>query len=477
MQKPQILLVDDDDDLRHALQQGLELEGFNVRAFGDAGQILPLVSSSFNGVIVSDMRMSGIDGNELLQKVLKIDAALPLILITGHGDVAMAVSSMRLGAYDFIEKPFATAHLSAVISRALEKRRLVLENRQLRKNLELGNSIEARLVGSHPLIVDVRNKISMLGETQIDVLLTGETGTGKDVAARALHDFGPRSTGPFVAINCGALPADIIESELFGHEAGAFTGAQKRRIGKMEHANGGTLFLDEIESMPIALQVKLLRVVENRCIERLGSNVSIPLDLKLIAASKADLSQKNQHVGFRQDLYFRLNVASINLPPLRDRGSDIILLFYHLTRLASARLRREIPEISSDVERGLLAYNWPGNVRELRNAADRFVLGLDLGVDSLGYAKSSEVMESAAQLGPEILGAEQQIFGNIGNIESGSQKPLSEQLAAFERSLIFSEIARNNGALKPTYEKLKISRKALYEKMKRLGLHQKKPGE
>ena len=483
MEKPEILLVDDDDDLRHALGQGLEIDGFDVRSFADARDVLPLISPAFNGVIVSDMRMEGIDGNQLLQQVLRVDPSLPLILITGHGDVAMAVSSIRDGAYDFIEKPFATAHLSTIISRAMEKRRLVLENRQLRENLGRENSLENRLVGSHPLILDVRNKISMLAATEIDVLITGETGTGKDVAARALHDFGPRRDGPFVAINCGALPADIIESELFGHEAGAFTGAQKRRIGKMEYANGGTLFLDEIESMPPQLQVKLLRVVENRSIERLGSNSSIPLDIRLVAASKVDLGQKNGDINFRQDLYFRLNVASVNLPPLRDRGSDILLLFSHLARLAGLRLRCQVPGIAARVENSLLAYDWPGNVRELRNAADRFVLGLDLGI---GGKKAINAPGNVSAVEPAhggngLAGQESSIQENsssknpvVKDDERSGSLSLSEQLASYERSVIVSEIARNNGALKPTYENLRISRKALYEKMKRLGIRQQK---
>jgi two-component system C4-dicarboxylate transport response regulator DctD len=441
MNRAKVLLVDDDDDLRHALTQGLEIDGFDVKAFPRAQEIFELISSRFYGVIVSDMRMGAMDGNALLKKVMEIDASLPVILITGHGDVGMAVSAMRAGAYDFIEKPFATSHLSAVISRAIEKRRLVLENRTLRENLDLESTLDKTLVGRHPSIMDVRAQITMLSTTDIDVLLTGETGTGKDVAARALHDEGTRKSGPFVAINCGALPREIIESELFGHEAGAFTGAQKKRIGKMEHANGGTLFLDEIESMPMELQVKLLRAVEERAIERLGSNTSIPLDIRLIAASKTSLKQESANGNFRQDLYFRLDVASIYLPPLRNRGNDIVVLFYHLTRRARARFRREIPEISPTLEAQLTAHNWPGNVRELRNAADRFVLGLDLGIG-------------------EVRGGE------------NNRRELGAQMAAFERAVIQGEIARNNGALKPTYENLNISRKALYEKMKRLGLHE-----
>jgi len=447
MNNPRVLLVDDDDDLRHALTQGLEIDGFEVSSFANGQDLLEQISTRFYGAIVSDMRMQGMDGNALLKRVMELDASLPLILITGHGDVTMAVSSMRLGAYDFIEKPFATSHLSAVISRAIEKRRLVLENRALRENLDAESPLDKTFVGRHQSIVNVRAQIEMLGATGIDIMIFGETGTGKDVVARALHDAGQRKTeatkpGPFVALNCGALPKEIIESELFGHEAGAFTGAQKRRIGKIEHAGGGTLFLDEIESMPLDLQVKLLRVVETRSIERLGSNTSIKLDVRFIAASKLDLQQASARGDFRQDLYFRLNVASISLPPLRQRGEDIMILFYHLTRRARARFRREIPQVTPAIEAQLLSHDWPGNVRELRNMADRFVLGLGLGI---GQGESSSL--------PANPGA-----------------PLARQLAHFERALIANEIARNNGALKPTYEKLGISRKALYEKMKKLGL-------
>jgi len=450
MDNPRVLLVDDDDDLRHALTQGLEIDGFEVCPFASGQDLLEHISTRFYGAIVSDMRMQGMDGNALLKRVMEIDASLPLILITGHGDVSMAVGSMRLGAYDFIEKPFATSHLSAVISRAIEKRRLVLENRTLRENLDAESPLDKTFVGRHQAIVNVRAQIEMLGATDIDIMIFGETGTGKDVVARALHDAGQRNPGtrkpgPFVALNCAALPKEIIESELFGHEAGAFTGAQKRRIGKIEHADGGTLFLDEIESMPLDLQVKLLRVVETRSIERLGSNISIKLDVRFIAASKIDLQQASTRGDFRQDLYFRLDVASICLPPLRQRGEDILILFYHLTRRARARFRREIPQVTPAIEAQLLSHDWPGNVRELRNMADRFVLGLGLG-----------------------LGIGENGAGGTAPVKAGA--PLFEQVAHFERALIANEIARNNGALKPTYENLGISRKALYEKMKKLGL-------
>ncbi|MEM5470152.1 sigma-54 dependent transcriptional regulator [Hoeflea sp. AS60] len=437
--KPQdriVHLVDDDADLRHALKQSLELEGLSVTCHSSAEDVGDLPLRSLYGVVVSDIRMPGMDGFALMRQILGIDPTMPVVLITGHGDVQMAVEAMRAGAYDFIEKPFAANRLFSVVERALEKRRLVLENRSLRTALEGSDDLSSRLVGRNPGIQRLRAQISAVADTDADVLITGETGTGKEVVARALHDFGPRSKGNFVAINCAALPADIFESELFGHEAGAFTGAQKLRIGKLEHANGGTVFLDEIESMPLDLQAKLLRAIEERSIERLGSNRQVALDVRFVAATKADL---NNNPAVRTDLYYRLNVITLEIPALRARRDDIPLLFFHLAREARARYRREIPDVTPQIEAGLLAHDWPGNVRELRNVADRFVLGM-----WAGFGSESDV-----------------------GLETGN---LSERVDAFERAVIVAEIKRNGGALKPTYERLGVSRKGLYEKMRRLGV-------
>ena len=356
----------------------------------------------------------------------------------------MAVDAMRAGAYDFIEKPFQFSRLHTVIERALEKRRLVLENRSLRSELDGHDALAMRLVGRAPEVVKLREQIAMLADTDVDILIHGETGSGKEVVARALHDFGGRAGGNFVAINCAALPADIIEAELFGHEPGAFTGAQKQRIGKLEHANGGTIFLDEIESMPLDLQAKLLRAIETRSIERLGSNKTMTLDVRFVAATKSDLAEEGRRGAFRADLYYRLNVITLELPALRLRREDVPLLFFHLAREARARYRREIPDVPAWLEAQLMADDWPGNVRELRNYADRFVLGMWQGF--------SKPEESTAFAGIDTFGS------------------LSDRLAAFEKAIIESELSRNDGALKPVYESLQISRKGLYDKMKRLGV-------
>jgi two-component system C4-dicarboxylate transport response regulator DctD len=363
---------------------------------------------------------------------------LPTIVITGHGDISTAVSAMRSGAYDFIEKPFAADRLVGAVSRGLEKRRLVLENRTLRDELANQDGLDKRLVGRTPAMLTLRAETMALAQTDVDILIWGETGSGKEVVTRALHEEGSRRDKPFVALNCGAIPIEMMESELFGHESGAFTSANKQRVGKLEYANGGTIFLDEIESMPIELQVKLLRVIETRSIERLGSNKVINLDIRFIAATKTDLALACQQQLFRADLYYRLNVITLTVPPLRDRKEDIPLLLHHLARDARTRYRKEIPEYTPSLMKQLMAYEWPGNVRELRNIADRWVLGLSLGMNLDGA------------------------LANVSDDES-----LSEQMAAIEKQLIVSALEDNEGSIKKTYEQLQLSRKSLYEKMKK----------
>ncbi|NUB15261.1 response regulator, partial [Azospirillum brasilense] len=304
-----VLFVDDERSVRLAGQQALELAGFDVTACDGAERALRHLGRDWPGALVTDVRMPQIDGLELMERALALDPELPVILITGHGDVPMAVEAMRRGAYDFLEKPFPSDRLVEVTRRAVEKRRLVLENRRLRDQLAGLPAGEASpIVGRTPGIERLRGAIAAVADTEADVLVLGETGTGKEMVARALHAGSGRRKHPFVALNCGAMPEAIFESELFGHEAGAFTGAGKRRVGRIEHASGGTLFLDEIESMPLSLQVKLLRVIQERVVEPLGSNELIPVDLRVVAATKVDLRKAASEGKFREDLYYRLNV-------------------------------------------------------------------------------------------------------------------------------------------------------------------------
>jgi len=448
IEKAKVLVVDDDDDLRHALIQSLQLAGYDASSYSHGQAVLSHINRDLYGVLITDIRMPNIDGMQLLSKVLEIDPALPTILITGHGDISTAVNAMQNGAYDFIEKPFAGERLNNAVFRALEKRRLVLENRILRLELSGQEGLDKRLVGRTGAMLKLRSEISALAQTDIDVLIWGETGAGKEVVARALHEEGQRKDKPFIALNCGAIPVEMMESELFGHESGAFTSANKQRVGKLEYANGGTIFLDEIESMPMELQVKLLRVIETRSIERLGSNKVIELDLRFIAATKTDLEAASQRQEFRADLYYRLNVVTLNIPSLRERKEDIPALIHHLAREARARYRREIPEITPALMADFMSYDWPGNVRELRNVVDRWVLGLGVGL-------SPDVTETAFS----------------------SDTDLSSQMANVERSLIAAALNSNGGSIKKTYEQLGVSRKALYEKMKKYQLQADNNGE
>ncbi len=346
MSGPEIILVEDDPAVRLGSEQAFTLAGIPVKGFPDAEGALQKIGQDFAGVIVSDVKLPGQDGLSLMNRVLALDPEIPVILVTGHGDITMAVTAMRAGAYDFIEKPFTSERLVEVGRRALEKRRLVLENRGLREQLLLEKG-ETLLIGESPRMQGVRRLILAVAPTQVDVLVRGETGTGKEVVARALHRASGR-TGQFVALNCGALPESVFESEVFGHEAGAFTGALKRRIGKMEFAKGGTLLLDEIESMPLTLQVKLLRVLQERVVERLGGNESIAVDCRVVAATKSDLQKEVDAGRFRADLLYRLDVVAIDIPALRERREDIPLLFAHFVRLAAQRYRCSAPQWSEE---------------------------------------------------------------------------------------------------------------------------------
>jgi two-component system C4-dicarboxylate transport response regulator DctD len=428
-----VFVVEDDPAVRLGCSQALSLAGIAVREFEDAESAFAALSHTVPGAIVSDIRLPGIDGLTLLAsvKARAKDSDIPIILVTGHGDIAMAVTAMRAGAYDFIEKPFQSDRLVESVRRALEHRRLVVDNRHLRAQLQ-GEHV---MLGRSQAMRKVQAMIDAIGPAPADVLIRGETGTGKEVLARALHAASRRS-GPFVALNCAALPEALFESEIFGHEAGAFTGAQQKRIGKFEHANGGTLFLDELESLSLALQAKLLRVLQERSVERLGSNAAMSVDVRVVAAVKDDLKQLVERQTFRADLYYRLNVATIDLPPLRERRDDIPALFAHFVRDACARYERAEPAwTASDMARWQ-AYDWPGNVRELKNIAERFSLGLDDGLPQPAH--------------------------DAGSLEA--------RMARAERACIEEALRSADGQVLRAAELLDVPRKTLYDKIARHGI-------
>lgn len=431
-----VLFVDDEEPLRIAAQQTLELADLDCLCFDRAAAALTEIGPDFPGILVSDIRMPGMDGTELLRAALRKDPEFPVILITGHGDLELAVAMMREGAYDFIEKPYAPERLVDAVRRALTMRKLTIENRQLRSQVAPFIGAREGLRGFSPEMERVRKQINAVAASDADVLIVGETGTGKGLAAQALHAASARSDKPFVAINCAALPADMIESELFGHEPGAFVGATRARAGKFEHARRGTVFLDEIDSLPLALQAKLLHAVETRSINRLGSHDPIDLDVRFVAASKSDLEAAAAKGTFRSDLLYRLNVVTVRMPSLAARREDIPMLFLTFVRQMADRYGQLVPQVPGAVLDAIASRDWPGNARELRNAAERYVLGLHEGEEH-----PSQEMAS-----------------------------LAERVAAHERALIAASLAANGGRLKDTYEALGISRKALYEKMQRYGL-------
>ena len=444
MNEPVILFIDDEEHIRAANRQTLDLAGFVVETFEMAELALPKIDDDFHGVVISDIRLPRMSGTELLAKVQEIDPDLPLILISGHADIELAVGSIRDGAYDFIEKPFSADRLVDTVRRALEKRTLTLENRQLRREVGSQSGLGPRIIGRTVSVQRLRNTIAQVADTDADILILGETGSGKEMVARTLHEQSSRREHNFVAINCGAVPESIIESELFGHQAGAFTGATETRIGKFEHADGGTLFLDEIESMPLVAQVRLLRVLQDRAVERLGSNELIPLNLRIVAATKVDLRKAADEGSFREDLYYRLNVVSIEIPPLRMRMEDIPMLFQHFLLVASARYGREIALPSAQQMSALLTHDWPGNVRELRNLAERYLLlGGQCGFD----------------------------FNQLLDEERDSDSvTLPRQVECFEKSLIEQALAANKGGIKGAMGQLGLPRKTLYDKMQKHGI-------
>ncbi len=437
MSRGRVLFLDDEEDLRRATAQALDLAGFEVSDFAQPERILERAGYGYPGIVITDIRMPAMDGVTLMNRIHEIDREVPVILVTGHGDVQLAVRSMREGAYDFIEKPFEPTQLIEVATRAIAYRRLVLENRVLKAAAGQRDDVEQRLLGRSNMMVDLRRKLRTVGPTDADVLIVGETGVGKEVVARALHDLSARAARPFVAINCAALPATLIESELFGHEAGAFPGAMRARFGKFELAQGGTILLDEIGSMPLDLQAKLLRVIEERIITRLGSNEPLALDVRFLATTKSDLETRVAEGLFRADLLYRLNVVTLHVPPLADRREDVPILFLQLLGEAAGRYRRPVPDVPRHVLAAIAEKDWPGNVRELRNAADRYVLGLEFG---------------------------------DGASEEPRPERLADRVAAFEKATIASALNAHGGALKPVYESLGLSRKTLYEKMQRHGL-------
>jgi two-component system, NtrC family, C4-dicarboxylate transport response regulator DctD len=439
-----VLIVEDDAHMRASVNQWLSLSGFKTQVAASATDALDIVAGSPPDVVLSDIKMPKISGLELMKRLHAEHPDLPVVLFTGHGDIPMAVSAMQKGAFDFLTKsPYDPDHLAAVLRRAGEHRRLRLKVSELENLLRESSRIESRIIGNAPQIVRLRATILELAALPINVIVRGETGTGKEEVAKALHDFSARRAKPYVAINCAAIPTDMLEAELFGHEAGAFTGAKERRIGKFEYAHGGTMLLDEIESMPLVAQAKVLRVIEQKQVERLGSNKAIPADVRIVAATKADLRPEHAKERFRSDLYYRLAGIELQLAPLRDRGSDILLLFDYFARAMASRLQREPPALAPEDMERLMQHDWPGNVRELKTVAERFALNIT-GLPLHGLA-----------------------------VTASSAAALPERVAAFEKMLITAALKQAEGSVEDAAKLLGIPRRTLNEKMSRYEIDRK----
>jgi two-component system C4-dicarboxylate transport response regulator DctD len=427
-----VFFIDDDAKLREASVQSLELAGIDVESFDGAEAALARIDAGFPGIIVSDIRMPRIDGLQLFARVREIDPEIPVILITGHADVAMAIGALKDGAFDFLTKPFAADHLAAAARKALETRRLVLDNRRLRAAVDAGDS---PLIGDSPVMARLRDAIAQVARADIDVLVEGETGTGKELVALLLHRSGPRRGKPFVAVNCGALPEALAEAELFGQDPVA-SPARIERIGRIEASSGGTLFLDEADSMALPVQAKLLRVLEEREVMRLGGDRPRAVNLRVVAAAKGDVQAAVGRGAFREDLYYRLNVVRLRVPPLRERRADIPQLFAHFVALATEQVGGAPFRMTDAVRRHLVDHHWPGNVRELRN----FAFGAVLDLPQAGQGAGEETAS------------------------------LPERVGRFEAALIGEALAASRGGIAETLALLGIPRKTLYDKMARHGI-------
>lgn len=430
-----VAYVEDDDTVRIANTQSLSLAGFEVSAFATARDALAQIDANFPGVVVTDIRLPGMDGRQLFQAIREKDEDLPVILVTGHADISEAVDAMHGGAYDYLAKPYGADRLITSVRRALDKRRLVLDNRKL---LDAARRAEASdsLIGDTPEIERLRATVRQVAEANVDVLLEGETGTGKELVARLLHRFSQRRAQSFVPIDFAAMPNEMVDGELFGHEAGALSGLHRRRVGRIESADRGTLFLDEIESMPLATQGKMLRVLEEREVTPVGGRTR-SVDLRVVAAAKHDLKALVASNNFRRDLYYRLDVVRIRIPPLRERRADITLLFGRFLAEAVQRFGRERPALTNSVRLHLLHHEWPGNVRELRHFAERVALG----ADDMVTAKTTE---------------------NLGS--------LPDRLNALEEQMIREALTIHSGDVQETIAALAIPRKTFYDKLHKHGI-------
>ena len=449
-----VLIVEDHDRLRDQLGQFYAQEGFRVTTAACGEEGIEKLSQEKFAIVVSDVKMPGIDGFQLARHVREKYPDTDIILITAFGNIKQAVEAMKLGASDYITKPFQPEAIRLVSEKLIERRRLLEEVKELRQRVQEEHNLED-ILSKSPKMLKVFDLIRSLAETDSGVMITGETGTGKELVARAIHNLSRRKNKQFVAINCGAFPDTLLESELFGYEKGAFTGAVQSRGGKIELADGGTLFLDEIEAMAAPMQVKLLRVLQEREVERLGGNRKVKIDMRVIAATNVDLSLCLARGTLREDFYYRINVIPIQLPPLRERLEDLPLLIDHILSRHPVAIERKIRQVAPKVLDQMLAYHWPGNIRELENILERAI------VKSHGEAIEDVDLPAPPQ---RIL--------DLWYAGNGSREiSLKQWLSNSEKDYLRSLLIKYKGSISSTAKEAKVDNKTLYRKMRRHGLH------
>jgi len=465
--KQQILVVDDEVNLRRILSAQLGRDGYEVHTAADGQEALDFLGDHHVDLVVTDLRMPKLDGMQLLRASLRDDPARPVVIITAHGTVDTAVEALKLGAFDYISKPFDQADVRRIVSKALRTRDLAREDISPSpppSSRTAGEAARPRfgIIGHSEAFLELSALIDRVADTPTTVLISGESGTGKELVARALHEHSGRSDQPFIKVNCAAIPRELIESEFFGHEKGAFTGAVGAKPGRFELAHGGTLFLDEIGEVPPEIQVKLLRVLQESEFERVGGVKTIGVDVRLVAATNRDLKREIEQGTFREDLFYRLNVVPIELPPLRQRRADVPDLVAHFITKFNARLNKSVAGITDPAMDALSAHYWPGNIRELENIIERAVLfadGTELDVgdlpDEIGGSPADEPLE-----GPDIHALE-------GDGLKAQVKAATHHL---ERKLIARALEQTGGNVTHAARLLKISRKGLQLKMKELNL-------
>lgn len=443
-----VLVADDERNIREGLAEALRLEGYEVALAADGEEALRAVENGRVDLVVTDLRMPKVSGNEVLKRVAGSYPGIPVIILTGHGTIEDAVDSMRIGAFDFITKPVNLDHLSLLVRRALESRELERQNQELQREIESQKRISS-IIGRSPEMKRIFDLIRRVAPTKASVLITGESGVGKELIADALHNLSPRADKPFIKVHCAALAESLLESELFGHEKGAFTGATGRKRGRFELAHEGTLFLDEIGEINQNVQIKILRVLQERKFERVGGEETLEVDVRVIAATNRDLKAEIEKGTFREDLYYRLNVVNIHVPPLRERKDDIPLLAGAFLREFSEENGKSLEGFDPKVRAAFFAYSWPGNVRELRNCVESAVV----------LARGSVV--SLEDLPPGIREAQEDDTVRI---------PAGSTLAEAEKILIRETLAAQGGNKSRTAEILGIGRKTLYQKLQEYGL-------